>query len=128
MWDRYLSVIPSRRNEIKVTERRRLERFELSAPAQVFVESERGEKEQFHLATKDISSGGAYLYSPQPLMKGARVKMEILIFLDALWKHASEKGRVKIKISGEVVRVDKDGIAIQFASKYKIMALDRMNN
>jgi hypothetical protein len=109
-------------------ERRRLERFDLSAPAQVIVESVSGGQEQLNLTTKDISSGGAYLYSPQPLIKGARVTMEMLIFLNTLWKLASEKGRVKIKVSGTVIRVDTDGIAIRFENKYKITALDKGKN
>jgi hypothetical protein len=111
-----------------MAERRRLERFDLSAPTQVIVEAESGKMAQLNLTTKDVSSGGAYLYSCQPLKKGARVTMEMLFFLDAIWKLAGEKGRVKIKVRGTVIRVDADGIAIRFESKYKITALDRVRN
>jgi hypothetical protein len=111
-----------------MAERRRLERFDLSAPAQLIVESENGEKEQLNLTIKDVSSGGAYLYSPQPPMKGARVTMEMLIILDALRKLAGEKGRVRIKLRGTVIRVDKNGVAIRFENKYRITALDTGSN
>jgi hypothetical protein len=68
-----------------MAERRRLERFDLTAPARLFVESESRETEQLDLTTKDISSSGAFLYcSSQPLVEGVRVKMEFLISLDKL--------------------------------------------
>jgi hypothetical protein len=111
-----------------MAERRRLERFDLIAPAHLTVESESGGKAQLNLTTKDVSSGGAYLYSQQPLISGSRVTMELLIFLDTLWKIASARGRVKIKVKGTVIRVDEEGIAVRFESKYKITALDKGNN
>ena len=107
-----------------MAERRRLERFELTAPARLIVESEGREKAQLDLTTKDISSAGAYLYCAQPPVEGAMVKMELLISLDKLSKLAGSKGRAKIKVRGMVVRVDVDGIAIRFESKYNITALD----
>lgn len=111
-----------------MAERRRLERFDLVAPAQVLVESKRGAKAQLSLTTKDVSSAGAYLYCPQPLVEGARVRMELLISLDTLWKLGGEKGRTKIKVRGTIIRVDPDGIAIRFESNYKITALDSGNH
>jgi hypothetical protein len=58
-------------------ERRKLERFDLNAPARIVVESEHAKKTALDLKTKDVSSGGAFLYSSQPLAKCARVKMEL---------------------------------------------------
>ena len=105
-------------------ERRKLERFELNAPARVVVEFESGEKKEFDLTTKDVSSDGAYLFTSQPLPKGASVKMEFLLSMDALRKMAGEKGRARIRVKGMVIRVDGSGAAIRFASKYKITAFE----
>jgi hypothetical protein len=89
------------------------------------VESESRETTQLDLTTKDISSAGAYLYCcSQHPVEGARVKMELLISLENLSKLAGLQGKAKIKLRGMVVRVDAEGIAIRFESKYKITALD----
>jgi hypothetical protein len=109
-------------------ERRRLERFELNAPAKVIVQTEGGPKEALDLTTKDVSSGGAFLFSSQPFTEGSNVKMELVISLDMLRKLAGEKKAAKIKVKGRVIRVDAEGIAIRFDSSYKITALENGNN
>jgi hypothetical protein len=110
-----------------MAERRRLERFDLTEPARIIVESGIGETENISLTTKDVSSGGAYLYCSQPLLKGARVKMELLISLDGLQEHVGEKGKARIKLNGTIIRVEAEGVAIRFENKYKITALDSGN-
>jgi hypothetical protein len=105
-------------------ERRRLERFDLAAPARVLVESDAGDKAHLSLTTKDVSSAGAYLYCPLPLAEGDRVKMELLISLEKLSRLDGEKGSAKIRVRGTIIRVDTDGVAIRFESKYKITPLD----
>jgi c-di-GMP-binding flagellar brake protein YcgR len=110
--------------ESDMDERRKLERFDLNAPARIQVELESGRKEELNLTTKDVSSGGAFLYSEERVPEGANVKLEFLISMEALRSLVGEKGRVKVKVNGKVIRVDEDGIAIRFDSKYKITALD----
>lgn len=105
-------------------ERRKLERFDLCAPARILVELGEGKAEELDLTTKDVSSGGAFIYSDQPLPEGANVKIELFISLAMLKQLAGEKGRAKVKVKGKVIRVDENGAAIRFDSKYKITALD----
>jgi hypothetical protein len=105
-------------------ERRRLERFKLHTSARILVELGEGKKEELDLTTKDVSSGGAFIYSDQPLPEGATVKIELLISLATIQKLAGEKGRAKVKVKGKVIRVNENGAAIRFDSKYKITALD----
>ena len=105
-------------------ERRKLERFELNVPARVLVESGMHKRAEYDLITRDVSSAGAFLFSTQPLPEGVNVKMEFLISLDTLQKFAGEKSRAKVRVRGQVIRSDSDGIAIRFDSKYKITALD----
>jgi hypothetical protein len=106
-----------------VAERRRLERFDLTAPAKVLVASGISSNTALQLTTKDVSSGGAYLYCPQPMAEGARVKMDLVLSLDKLYKLVGESGRARIRVRGTVIRVDADGMAIQFESRYRITAL-----
>jgi hypothetical protein len=105
-------------------ERRRLERFDLTTPARLFVESESHQPRQLDLITRDISSSGAFLHCcSQPPTEGRRVKMELLISLDKLPQPLGSQGRAKVRVSGKVVRVDSSGIAVRFESRYKITSL-----
>lgn len=125
--DETRSNIVHQQEQQDMEERRRLERFDLRTPARIFVELGEGKKEELDLTTKDVSSGGAFIYSDQPLPEGATVKIELFLSLAMLKKLAGEKGRAKVKVKGKVIRVDEDGAAIRFDSKYKITALDNGN-
>lgn len=104
-------------------ERRKLERFELIAPARVHIESANNRKEKYDLTTRNISSAGAFLLSSQPVAEGTDVKMEFVLSLEMLQKFSGEKGRAKVRVRGKVIRSDPDGIAIRFDSSYKITSL-----
>ena len=101
-----------------------MERFELTAPARLFFESENCMNPPINLATKDISSAGTYLLCTQPPVVGTRVSIVLLIAMDKQLRVVDEKAKAKIKVRGRVIRVDDDGIAIRFESKYRITALD----
>jgi len=103
-------------------ERRKLQRFEIDTTARVLIESGTNKKVEYSLATRDISSAGAFLFAPQPIPKGTSVKIEFLISLDALQKITGDGGRAKVRVEGQVIRSDSNGIAIRFVSKYKITA------
>ena len=109
-------------------ERRKLERFELHSPTRVLLESGAKRKDEYELTTRDVSSGGAFLYASQPLPEGAKVRMEFMISVDALRKIAGEKGRASVRVRGTVIRSTQDGIAVRFESSYKITALDDGNS
>lgn len=109
-------------------ERRKLERFELSAPARIQVEMNGERPEELNLATRDVSSAGAFLYSDTQIPKGTNVRVEFYITMDTMRRIVGEKGKVKVKVKGKVIRVDADGIAIRFDSKYKITALENNNH
>ena len=109
-------------------ERRRLERFELNVPARVLAKSGSSKTEEYDLATRDLSSAGAYLYSSQPLLEGTSVKMEFLISFGALKSFAGDNRSAQVKVKGQVIRSDSNGIAIRFDSRYKITALESYNS
>ncbi len=105
-------------------ERRKLERFDLQTPANIEIDLADGTQQLEGLATKDISSGGAFLVTSVPFPEGAKVKLEFLITMDILRKIVGEGKRTKIKVDGTIVRVDKGGIAIKFDPRYKILTVD----
>ncbi len=104
-------------------ERRKLERFDLVAPARVLTWSARDERVQHDLTIRDLSSDGAFLYSSHLLPVGTIVKMEFVLVPEAFQKLTMEKGRARVKVKGKVVRSDTQGIAIRFDGNYKITAL-----
>ena len=106
-----------------MAERRRLQRFDLTTPARLVVESETGERLQLDLTTKDVSSAGAYLYCSEQVLEGARVRTELLICPGRPPGPSGDNGRAKVRVRGTVIRVGSDGIAVRFESKYKITAL-----
>jgi hypothetical protein len=104
-------------------ERRKLERFDLQAPAKLRVEREGTRSDFVSLVTRDISSSGVYVATDQPLEIGARVKLELLISLDMISRMIGEGGKAKVKVDGQVVRADGKGVAIQFVNKFKMQPL-----
>ena len=109
-------------------ERRKLERFELHAPVRFEVENPDNTRDEYELTTRDLSSGGAFLYSSHRFPEGAKARMEILISLEALRKLMGEKNRASVRVKGKVIRSDPNGIAIRFESSYKITALENNNS
>lgn len=105
-------------------ERRKLERFEIHAPGRVLIDSQGNRRDEYNLTTRDVSSGGAFLFSSQNLPEGANVRMEFLISPDTLQKLAGKEAGARITVKGKVIRSDSSGIAIRFDSSYKITALD----
>jgi hypothetical protein len=101
-------------------DRRKLERFELRFPALVVVESQNGEEVVRDLTTKDVSADGAYLLSSSLLPEGALVRMEFMLAMNSISKSAKENGRARVRVTGRVIRVDDNGIAIRFGNRYKI--------
>jgi hypothetical protein len=111
--------------ECGVEERRKLERFELRAPARIVLQSGSNRSLLDKLTTRDISSSGAYVYSSHSLPEGANVRMDLVITLEALQKLAGENSTARIRVKGKVVRSDSDGVAIKFESGYRITALEK---
>ena len=104
-----------------IREKRKLERFELHAPAKIAL-IESGRKKYLEMIAKDISSAGAFLFSDQPFSAGANVQIEILLSLEALRRLAGRQGKVKVRVHGTVIRSDPKGIAVRFDGKLRITA------
>jgi len=103
-----------------MTDKRRLERFDLELPATIELLTSDQEKSLVNLLTANISSGGAYFHTPQPLPKGTQVKIDLVLPLDKLRKLKDEHKQAYIKVTGTVLRSESEGMAICFEEDYQI--------
>ena len=95
-------------------EKRAVERFELRLHT-VLQELE-NRAGQLELYTRDISSDGAYLCTEQPLPLDTPV--ELTFFLPV-----RKKIRSKIQTNGRIIRLENQGVAVRFESKYQIQSV-----
>lgn len=102
-------------------EKRIMERFDLDIPSVVSVHAGNGQKEILELRTSNICAGGVFFKTEQPLAVGTEVKIELLISLDELKK--LETSKTIIRVTGEVIRSEKQGMAICFENNYRIEPL-----
>ena len=112
----------AKENQVSREERRRLERFDLEAPTKIEVQIGAGRRDVLSLMTRDISSRGAYVNTRQPLEEGVSVKLELLLSVEMLQRFVGARGKARVRVKGKVVRVDENGMAIQFDRKYVISA------
>ena len=103
---------------LEITENRLVERFPMEIPITVSALKENRKEEVFESITKDICSGGAFIKATQPLDMDIEVKLDLILPLDQLKKIKSKK--VRIRVSGQVVRLTEDGIGICFDENYEI--------
>ncbi len=104
-------------------ERRRLGRFRLEIPAKIEVLNSELEKEGHDLKTSNISSGGAFFHTKEPLLEGTEVKIDLILPLDRLKKLKNDYKQAYIKVSGKVLRSESKGMAISFDQNYIIRPL-----
>ena len=108
-----------------IEEKRGLERFDLEIPAKIKVAASYKKEEIIDLLTSDISSGGAFFHTTQPLAEGTDVKIDLILPITKLCKRLEEEGKGEyqhayIKISGKVLRTESRGMAIVFNEDYEI--------
>ena len=103
--------------------KRKMERFSLELPARISIagKAEKKEPESLECITSDISAGGAFFHTDQPLPVGTEMHIDLVLPLDELKK--IEGKRASIKVKGAVVRIGEKGMAICFDEKYKISPL-----
>ncbi len=105
-------------------EKRGLERYDLEIPAKIKVAATYKEEETIDLLTSDISSGGAFFHTTQPLAEGTDVKIDLILpiakLCDKLEQGEGEYQHAYIKISGKVLRTESRGMAIVFNEDYEI--------
>lgn len=108
-------------------EKRRLERFDLRAPAKVIPIDTGLRRKELSLETRDICSGGAFFHTSHTLPEGTVVDVEVILPLDKLEIIKASSKRVHLKVSGKVVRSEASGIAVCFDEDYQICQLNGGN-
>ena len=103
-----------------MNERRKLERFDLRVPAKIKMVGQNRGSEALNLMTKDICAGGAFFHTRDPVPKGAKVVIDLM--LDRGLRDG-ECIQAHIKVGGAVLRSDAAGMAICFDKSYKIVPL-----
>ena len=101
--------------------RRRMDRYDFFLPVKLTPNSEAGDNSFSMLMTKDIGIGGTFLETKEPLIPGSRVNMEITLPLDKLESLRSKK--MVIKVPGEVIRCNKQGMALKFEKRYEYSSI-----
>lgn len=90
-----------------ISERRKVERYDLQIPA--LLQFEKGQEPVEHL-TRDISSAGAFFFANESMPVGTPVKVDLML-----------PNRVQIKVNGAVVRSIDSGMAVRFDKGHKII-------
>ena len=99
-------------------ERRKYERFELSLPATIEVQTLKG-KETFNFVTSNICAGGCLIRTSEPPPEGTKVRLNVIVVSEKLRRLTGAQGL--IKVAGKVVRSDSTGMAICFDEDYQIV-------
>jgi len=102
-----------------MSERRDLERYDLTVPARVTVFKARGNKEVFETNTCNISSKGAFIKTEHIVPEGTQVQLDVILPGNKVKELIGAS--TYIKVMGKVIRVCIEGIAVTFDNKYELM-------
>jgi hypothetical protein len=113
------------------------ERFFMSLPVRVSIDTPGGREVQSEAVAANISSGGAFISIDQPLPIACRVyidflisfsdlkKLKFILSLESLQKFAGKP--VWIETSGVVIRHENQGMAVIFDDDYQLSPLRSSN-
>jgi hypothetical protein len=96
-------------------------RFDLDLLAQMKFVAEGGRLEAMDFLTRDVTTGGAFLHTANPLPLNTEVEMDLIFPLDHL--HLAQDAQAKkvhIRVSGLVVRATPHGMGVRFDEGYHI--------
>jgi hypothetical protein len=101
-------------------ENRKIERFSLSLPATVIVDTENGKKKTTSVVSRDISSAGGYFIADSSKFKiGSKVRLELTLTIEKLRELLNAEDEVKIEVEGNIIRSGHDGFAVSFTKGYR---------
>ena len=103
--------------------RRAMERFKLNLLSFVRAESQDSEfeKPNFMIAS-NICSDGAFLKTDEPMELDTRVQVDFFLVIPGL--DPEMKNRISlVEVVGRVIRLEKEGMAVQFDKGYRIWPL-----
>ena len=103
-------------------DRRQVERFSLEVPALISRMDESVTQKPFEVVTQNISSGGAFFLTDEPISTMTHLEMDLIISPNKNNKFNDQK--TYIHLSGSVVRKEAHGLAVCFDKKYFISPLN----
>ncbi len=101
-------------------EQRSIQRFNLELTSSVSLGNPHNNGKWISVMTSNISAGGTFLRTPQPLPVGTRVNLEVVL---PLREKRSWLKNSLIIISGVVIRTEEAGMALRFDDEYQILPL-----
>lgn len=100
-------------------EKRKMHRFAIAVPAIVRPRNDDSRSAPLNLVCRDVSAAGAFFLTSDALDVGTRVQVVMFLELGDGAQQAAVKARVSV--SGIVNRVEKQGMAVCFEKKYKMV-------
>ena len=100
---------------------RKIQRFSIALPARVESNNGSSTKDGLDLFCRDVSAGGAFFLTSQPLDVGTHVVVRML--LEPVNLRQSLRKKAQVTICGEVLRTDETGMAVRFDRRYKISSI-----
>ncbi len=106
-----------------MNDKRKFERFNIEAPIRIKILSPGDKNDKLVFQTKNVSAGGVFIGTKQPLHEGTEIKIEIfLLNKEAQDLGDADKGDVII-VTGQVLRSGADGMAVCFNEDYDILSV-----
>ena len=99
-----------------VRERRKFERFSLRLPTKIEVVSPEQKRDTFELLTSDVSAGGAFFPTNEPLPTNTQVQLRLILLNEMIRELTGAQGCMMLE--GVVVRSGPTGMAIYFDENY----------
>ena len=101
--------------------KRQMERFNLSVPAVVTQKDSRrpGSEMSSVYKTRNVCAGGAFVVTDDPMQIDTEVDVNIRLAFFA--GNPTHERHSNIRVSGRIIRIEPDGMAIQFDDKYQII-------
>ena len=98
-------------------EKRKVERFDLQIETILNVHNDAKMDKLPVLLSLDISCAGVFLATKKPLPIGTKVDLNLLLSQPEL-DNQSKDERINIHTSGEVIRTNEQGMAVEFDNLY----------
>lgn len=111
-------------------DKRSLERFPLEIQARIKTLDSRKNDRGIDIKTSNISSGGAFFHTPEPLSEGSDVIIELILPIEKLIKYINNLGRdyreTLVELKGRVLRSEPEGMVIRFDKDFKLTPLKKI--
>jgi len=108
-------------------DKRNLERFPLEIEARIKTLDSRKDEMGINIKTSNISSGGAFFHTPEPLREGSDVMIELILPVEKLVKYLNNQEKdcreTLVELKGRVLRSEPEGMVIRFDKDFKLTPL-----